>query len=396
MLNFSAFKPPIGRPNGSVLTLLVLASLMMAPYLWAEEMVVEQADHPITLEAAGTIVSTDTSHIGSPPSTNWSQTISYLVNEGQKVKKGDLLVRFSSNWQEERLKEYKDQLELQRGELQALVQEHAKEVEQEILDLAEAESNLEKARRKTSLPADVLPDAEYQKLVEQKRLAEIVVVLMKERKSAAKLARESELKQRQITIKRLESKVSGAQDYLGRLTVRATRNGVAMIGTDYNDNKLDLNSRVHPGLVIVYLIDEDSLAVKANIPEYLASRLEEGQSATVIADSVGGTALEGEVYNIGNTVRRESRYSQAIVREFWVRFKSKPPESLKFGMSVKINVKVGEEQNAIVVPPEALVYQIDQPGAVVNGSWKALILGDRSNGKYIVSQGLTPGDRVAW
>lgn len=360
----------------------------------ADELVVELGNRPITIETTGTIVSTETTHIGTPPSTSWSQTISFLVAEGKKVKKGELLVKFSSSRQEERVKDYSDDLKIQKGELESLIQQQAQEVEQEKLDLAEAESIADKARRKTELPADIIPSTEYARLVEERRVAEIIVEELKKRKLAADRARVAKRKAFEISIRRLESRVTGAQEILDRLTVHSPRDAVAIIGTDYQMEKLDVNSRAHPGLVVVYLIDESKLAVKAHVPENLATKLKLDQKVRIVADNVGGADLAGVIDSIGNTVRRESRFSQSIIRDFWVKFETTPPEDLKVGMAVKVTVQVDEERDAIVVPPEALVYRVDTPGAIVNGSWRELVLGDRSNGMFIVRDGLTPGDRL--
>lgn len=360
----------------------------------ADELVVELGNRPITIETTGTIVSTETTHIGTPPSTSWSQTISFLVAEGKKVKKGELLVKFSSSRQEERVKDYSDDLKIHKGELESLIQQQAQEVEQEKLDLAEAESIADKARRKTELPADIIPSTEYERLVEERRVAEIIVEELKNRKIAADRARVAKRKAFEISIKRLQSRVTGAQEILERLTVHSPRDAVAIVGTDYQMEKLDVNSRAHPGLVVVYLIDESKLAVKANVPENLATKLKLNQQVRIVADNVGGADLAGVIDSIGNTVRRESRFSQSIIRDFWVKFETTPPENLKVGMAVKVTVQVDEERDAIAVPPEALVYRVDTPGAIVNGNWRELVLGDRSNGMFIVRDGLTPGDKV--
>lgn len=360
----------------------------------ADDFVVELGDRPITIETTGTVVSTETTHIGTPPSTSWSQTISYLAPEGKKVKKGELLVQFSSSRQEERVKEYTDELKIRNGELASLIQQQAQEIEQEKLDLAEAESVADKARRKTELPADIIPSTEYERLVEERRLAEIVVAELRKRKVAAERARVAKRAAFETSIRRLESRVAGAQKILDRLTVYSPRDAVVIIGTDYQMEKLDVNSRAHPGLVVVYLIDESKLAVKAHVPENLATRLKLNQTARITADNVGGADLSGVIDSIGNTVRRESQFSQSIIRDFMIKFGSTPPESLKVGMAVKVTVQVDEERDAIALPPEALVYRVDTPGAIVNGAWRELALGDRSNGLYIVSDGLAPGDRV--
>ena len=182
---------------------------------------------------------------------------------------------------------------------------------------------------------------------------------------------------------------------LEALTILAPRSGLVIIGTDQFGNKLDVGNPAHPGLAVVELAQSRKLAVRAEIPEHLAARLAEGQRVRVTVDSAGGSELEGRVARVANTVRRQSRQSQANVRDITVRFPADAPKGLRLGMSVQITVEVAVVENAIAIPAAAVSYRDGSPGVVLtNGGWRPVELGERSGDMFVVAAGLQPGEEV--
>ena len=118
---------------------------------------------------------------------------------------------------------------------------------------------------------------------------------------------------------------------------------------------------------------------------------------SITIDAVGGGEVTGEVIDMGSVVRRQSRYSQAMVRDVTVSLPNELIPSLRAGMSVKIDVVVDNMRAALAVPDSALVYRDGKPGVMVRGDgWQAVTLGPTSSaGMHIVESGLQPGTEVA-
>lgn len=382
-------KPPRG-PVGAVALLAVAATA------YAQHSIeLRTEDRAATLHASGVVISTDVVKFSAPPSQNWSLAISQLAEEGKTVAKGDLLVQFDANLVDNRVRELAGNLAVSRGELQSLLEQQAQEVEDEKVALATAESRAAKANRKAEQPAELVPGVEYRKLVEEKRLADAKLARIRQRQPLSARLRDARRRELEMNARRLEILHAAAVEQLQALTIRAPRAGLVIIGTDQFGNKLDVGGAAHPGLAVVELANDRELAVQAEIPEHLAARLAKGQRVRVTVDSAGGSEVDGWVDSVANTVRRQSRQSQASVRDITVRFAKSGAIGLRLGTSVQIAVEVAVAEDAIAVPASALDYRGGTPGVVLgNGRWRPVVLGERSGDTFLVSSGLEAGDEV--
>ena len=145
------------------------------------------------------------------------------------------------------------------------------------------------------------------------------------------------------------------------------------------------------------LSEDAAIVIEAEVPEFAANRIAVGQSATVSIDAAGTSALPGEVIDVGAVVRRQSQYSQAMVRDVTV---SLPPEAvaeLRPGMSAQLEIVVDRREGALAVPDTALRYREGRPGVMVRGGeWQPVTLGQVAGaGMHIVEDGLRAGQEVA-
>ena len=375
---------------------VLLAALALATNAHGERTIELRAeDRPVTISASGIVISTDVLKFGAPPSRNWSLPISQMAEEGKTVAEGDLLVQFDANMLDNRVRELAGTLAVSRGELTSLAEQQAQETADEKVALATAESQATKANRKAEQPAELIAGIEYRKLVEQKRLANERLRRLRQRQPLSARVREAKRREREVDTRRLEIMHAAAVAELEALTIRAPRSGLVIIGTDQFGNKLDIGNPAHPGLAVVELANDRKLAVQAEIPEHLAARLAQGQRVHVTVDSAGGSELEGRVASVANTVRRQSRQSQASVRDITVSFPVDAPKGLRLGMSVQIAVEVAVVPDAIAVPATAVTYRSGSPGVVLaNGDWQGVELGERSGDMFVVVSGLEPGQEA--
>ena len=93
-------------------------------------------------------------------------------------------------------------------------------------------------------------------------------------------------------------------------------------------------------------------------------------------------------------MRRQSRYSQAMVRDVAIRL-DEALADLRPGMSTQVTLVVDTVAGAIAVPEQALRYRDGQPGLVVRGSgWQPVTLGGISAGMRIVADGVAAGQEI--
>lgn len=375
----------------------VLVLLLLAPFTAAAEQFFEVhvSDRPVTVATSGIVVSTDVLRFGPPPSGNWQTTIAELAQEGQRVGEGDLLVRFDSSNLDDDVTRVSGQLAQRRNELLSLDERQRQEIEDERVALAAAESEARKADRKAEQPEELIPGIEYRKLVEEKRIANLLMRRARERQALSLRLREARRQELETGVRQLAVKLASVEKELASFTIRAPRSGLVVLGTDNEGNKVDVNATVHPGLVVLRLADDSRLAVQAEIHEHAAARLAVGQRVSVAIDSGGEADLVGRVSRVANTVRRRSRYSESMVRDITVEIDPGQPPVLRLGMSVQIEVELSILKEALAIPSSVLVYRSGSPGVVLRGKgWQPVLLGERSADMFIVEGGLQEGDMV--
>ena len=376
--------------------LTLAAALVICGPLAAEQwQVLEAGDRPITVTASGVVASREALRFGPPPSQSWRITITKLAREGTRVKKGDVLAEFDGAATDDRLKEKQAELARKQSELASLLESQSREIEDDKVRLAAAKSDAEKAARKAAVDPKVYAGLEYRKLVEERRAREDIYRREQSRTALVERVRQSKVAELEADIRRLESEVAGAKAELESFTIRSPRDGLVIVGTDQQGQKLDANDAVNPGMTVVEVINDEALVIEAEVPEFAAARLQVGQSARVALDAAGSGELEGTIVEVSSIVRRQSRFSQAMVRDVSIQL-ADDAVPLRPGMSTQVTLVVDTVSNALAVPEQALRYRDGQPGLMVRGDgWQPVTLGGLSAGLRIIVDGVDVGQEIA-
>ncbi len=371
---------------------LLLASSSALAQQW---LALTARELPVTVSASGLVTSSEVTRFGPPPSQSWRTTITQMAREGQRVKAGDMLAKFDNSGSDDRVRDLEGQLAESRSELASFLENRARDVEQEKLDVAAAESAAKKAAQKADQPEGLLASLEYEKLLEDRRVTAQLLDTAQRRLVLSARVREAREQELLANIKRLEIQLQSAKDELESFTLRAPKSGLVIVGTDRQGVKLDVNSNVNPGIVVVELVDDSKLQVQAEVPEHASAQISQGQPVRVFVDAVGGTELAGTVTQVANIVRRQSRNSQTMVRDVVVAFDTTELTGLRPGMSVKVTIEVDRLTEAVSLPESSLVYRDGKPGVEVrSGGWQPVQLGARSDDEYIVLDGVEAGQEV--
>lgn len=357
---------------------------------------VEAADRPITVTASGIVASADSLRFGPAPAREWRTTITNIAREGTVVAEGDLLVQFDGSATDTRVRTLTADLANRRSELESLLETQAREIEEDKVRLEEARSAADKAARKADVDPSVYARLDYLKLVEEKNLTAELYRREQARGELVERVREAQRQELAADIRRLESQLEGAKRELDAFTIHAPRAGLVIVGTDRSGQKLDVNDAVNPGIVVVELANPDTLIVQAEVPEYAAAKIAVGQPAEIAIDAAGGAEIDGEVVSVASIVRRQSQFSNAMVRDVTVSLPASAMANLRPGMSARLTIVVDTATDVLAVPADAVVYRDGMPGVVLRGGrWQPVVLGRESAGLRIVASGLEAGAEVA-
>ncbi len=202
----------------------------------------------------------------------------------------------------------------------------------------------------------------------------------------------SALDQAQATLDVAEAQVALARAQLARMRVLAPFDGVAGIRT------VSLGDYVKDGAELVSLEDSSTVWVDFRLPEREAPRVRPGQALQLSLDALPGKQFDARVQALDAQLDANGR--SLLVRAQVL----KPGPELRSGLFARVRLSLGERQQAVVVPEEALVpmggkqYLIKLVPAPEGQGQVAqrfeAKLGLRVPGLVEITEGLKPGDWV--
>ncbi|HTN48436.1 MAG TPA: efflux RND transporter periplasmic adaptor subunit [Burkholderiaceae bacterium] len=183
-----------------------------------------------------------------------------------------------------------------------------------------------------------------------------------------------------------EAKLRLAQARLSKMRIIAPFDGAVGIRT------VSLGDYVKDGTDLVNIEDVRVLKVDFRLPERNFSQIHVGQTVEVIADALPGALWQGVIEAINPKIDANGRSLEIRARL------DNTSGALRPGMFVRVRVIVGERQNALLVPEEAIVPQGEEffvYKVVDNAARRVRVkIGVRRGATVEIVQGLAPGDQV--
>lgn len=306
---------------------------------------------PVTgaLEAAGTVKAKTVSSVASRV---MGAVTSIVVNEGDRVKKGALLLTIDDSDTREKVR----------------AAEAARN---------EAAKALESA--KENLALQDLTYERHKKLFEGKAISQQEFDTVETRRNASRL----EYERAGEAVKRAEAGVNEARVYRSYARVLSPVDGVV------SEKRTEVGSMASPGMPLVIIEDTSSFLFEANADERLSGRIKKGMSLGVTIDSLS-KSFEGRVTEVLPSVDPASR-------TFLVKIALKGP-GLRSGQYGRVSFPVAQK-TAIVVPLSAVVskgqlsgvYAVDDTGVV---TYRLVRTGETYGTDIEILSGVDPGEKV--
>lgn len=189
-------------------------------------------------------------------------------------------------------------------------------------------------------------------------------------------------------VQRLQASVQRLQADVQKTTVYAPVSGVI------TQRYTEVGQWVERGDKVADLIDLNTTFVRVPIHEKDIGRVRVGDTATVSLDALPNRTFEGRVKHI-------IPQADAASRTFPVKIEvaNTPDQTLKAGMSARVQLRSGAERAAVLVPKDAVVRWAGKQIVFVVQDEKARMIpikpGRIYNGSVeVLEGGLKPGDRV--
>ncbi len=183
-----------------------------------------------------------------------------------------------------------------------------------------------------------------------------------------------------------EAAVELARARMTKTTIEAPFEGVVGL------RHVSTGDYVTAGKDLVNLEDIDPLKVEFAVPERYLSAVREGQIVRLTADAFPAETFEGAIYAINPQIDTSGRSIQVRARI------SNEDGKLRPGLFVRVKVQLGQREQAIIIPEEALVprgkdrfvFKIIDGKAVET----AVQIGIRRVGEVEITSGLAADDMV--
>ena len=256
-----------------------------------------------------------------------------LTDEGEQVKKGDLLVVMDGVDLPQQLTMAESALIQAKYEVQAL---------QEELNNQRAQEKLLKitySRYKKLLKQQFIAKSEY-----DKALADLQGI------QAAIAATLSRIQSSQTGILVAEKNIEALQEKTDRLRVHAPVDGVVIL------REAEVAQYVQPSTPILQIVDPATLWVETKIDERISGRVKVGQQATIVLRSQPEKEYRGEVKRIDamtDLVTRERKINVTF---------SAIPTPFFINEQARVTIAILRHDNVVKVPLKVVVQKEGKPG----------------------------------
>lgn len=309
-----------------------------------------------------------------------------LVEEGDRVREGDVLVKLSNLDAELEILQREAEVNQQLTNLYAARQTF-EEREYQIRDrIVETEKNLADAtdllRRYERLrEKDAVSDVEYGKVVRQAAVLRTRLSSMEEEARAFARTRQQQATEIDLAIDRMTESLAMARSARDRLAIRSPIDGI-VYAFDLSDGDF-----VQPNTVFGLIVNTDDLYVAAQADQYFLNAVEPGQKAVAKG---GSGQVDLRVVKVNRNVKDG---------EFRVEFVSDDDAGFRIGEQLTITLSLASGQGRELVIPNG--SYLDQTG----GQWVFVKAGDevvrrqinlvaRNDRFAVVGSGLSAGETI--
>lgn len=360
---------------------------------------VRRDDLVLTAEVDGELAAVRSSDVGPPVVREmWEFKIAFLAPESAVVKKGQPLVGFDASPLQRQLEEKRAEYDeaakkIERKEVELLGQRRDLE-----LQLAEAQSRLEKATLKNDVPQELRSRNEVLATKLELENAQQERTNLSARITAITASQEASLRALISQRDRAHARVSELLAAIEAMTVKASQDGIVIYKTNWRDEKKKIGDSAWFGEKLLQLPDLSEMRADGDIDESDGGFVREGQPVTLRIEALPDRDFPGKVTKIGRAVRRKSgRVPNKVFRVQIVLDKSDP--AMRPAMRFRGEIETQRLKNALLVPREAVFLRPSGPVVWVkrwNGYREVKVKLGRQNRRFVeLLEGLADGDSVA-
>ena len=359
---------------------------------------INRSTFDITVTGKGELEAKKSYAVSTPNLRRVAPTISYLVPEGTKVKKGDIVVELEAEKIQNDYLNALDEVEIARAE----AQKRDAELNLEKLLL---ESQIQSTEASLAISKLQLTKLEFEpgrvKEIRRLEIARDEVEAAKNRKKLVSLAeiQKEERIRLQLLIDQAESKLERAKKYLSQLLLKAPVDGYVVYERNWSTgNKVQEGEGVYPSMPIVKVPDLSVMQLNLKLGETDAQKLSKGNQAIVTVPTIDGATFTGKVSRIDKIAKPIKRNSKVKKVEVIVEIDSTTIQLVP-GITAEGRIIVENVQDAFVIPKEC-VFDKDSLKIVFVRNKNHFVpqvvsISRQDDDFFVIKEGLKEGDQCA-
>lgn len=321
-------------------------------------------------------------------------SIRFMVDDGARVEKGQVVLEFDTADLASQLEERKlSALEAENKLIREQANNRALEADKAFTVL-DTRILLDKATISAEVPASLLPEREYQdrQLLHKRtgvQLAKVEDALRAHEQGSA-LAMDIE----RIALQKTKREIAAAERELESLSLTAPTDGILIVNEHpWEGRKLMVGDNIWPGYAVVELPDLSVMEVEARLSDVDDGRIAVGMPAACVLDAFSEQSFACRIEELSPVAQSESQ--ESMRRAFVVKLSLERTDAARMrpGMSVKVQVQARGAKDALIAPRAGLDV-IRSRAYLAEGGTTDVTIDWCTPQACVISAGLTEGVRL--
>jgi RND family efflux transporter MFP subunit len=351
------------------------------------------------VKADGVLKAVRSTPLTVPLESEGAVKIAWLLEDGARVRSGDVVVRFDPTELENELIDGSVALSTSESQLNKKEVESGAKMSKLAEDEKLARSELQMAQEFQSKDPEIFSRVEIIESEIDEKLAEKRVHHAEDSLKAQRQLAETEVDLLSIERRKAQLKIDHAQKGLAALEVRAPHDGIAIFKRDWRGNELRVGDVAMRGQPLGEIPSLDEMEAEVFVLEADAGGLAVGRPADVVLASNSGAVYHGEIRTVDALPKPRMRRVPLQYFSVTVKLDRTDPSVMKPGQRVRATLTLEQRDQALVVPRQAVFDKKTQRVVYVlrGGDFEAVevTLGPTSLGRVVIEKGLEAGDVVA-
>ena len=363
---------------------------------------VQRVDFPLLVNASGVLEAGQSVSVGPPRLTRRQGQfrIVRIIDEGTHVEEGDFLMEFdtssvsnslvtaTANFQnnQERRQQQRGNSEIQLNNLR--------------LQVEKARSDLEKNEEQLNAQASLASGIEVERMRIQLEASRTNLEMLEKRLGYMTESDQIALQQLRNEERLRRTTMDDLMDAMDSYTVRAPVAGVVIYRRDWNNEAKEVGSNVSMQEIVMEIPDLTTLRARVQVDELDSGKIRVGQDVNVTVDAVQGRSFTGRVASVGTILKQASFDRPQRIMEIYVELDNLDVATLRPGMGLRAQIRVGEYQQAVVIPMTSIEGRDGRSFVQVFNDqtrridWREVRLRANDGQTAVIEDGVDAGERI--